>query len=207
MVSIYRPQCPPAWFWPRTPPPNGVSFLEISNRLPFLSAGAKAFVCDQCGAQFSKEDALETHRQTHTGELTLLPLLQVPRRVTAHGFAVSSRQHPFISDTHSFPGGAVSGASWAGVTLPQKDSCPVRPRSVSNRPRSACLHRALQDSRGLRKSVTVQAPLPSEGPGERAPHTTNSKTPARPRWAGCLCKGRVVVQKTAVSAHGVFEQY
>ncbi|XP_072467162.1 zinc finger and BTB domain-containing protein 16 isoform X3 [Notamacropus eugenii] len=29
--------------------------------------GAKAFVCDQCGAQFSKEDALETHRQTHTG--------------------------------------------------------------------------------------------------------------------------------------------
>lgn len=33
-----------------------------------LSAGAKAFVCDQCGAQFSKEDALETHRQTHTGE-------------------------------------------------------------------------------------------------------------------------------------------
>lgn len=36
----------------------------------FFSAGAKAFVCDQCGAQFSKEDALETHRQTHTGELT-----------------------------------------------------------------------------------------------------------------------------------------
>lgn len=36
--------------------------------LPFLSpAGAKALVCDQCGAQFSKEDALETHRQTHTG--------------------------------------------------------------------------------------------------------------------------------------------
>lgn len=36
--------------------------------LSFLSpAGAKALVCDQCGAQFSKEDALETHRQTHTG--------------------------------------------------------------------------------------------------------------------------------------------
>lgn len=35
---------------------------------PIFSAGAKAFVCDQCGAQFSKEDALETHRQTHTGE-------------------------------------------------------------------------------------------------------------------------------------------
>lgn len=35
-------------------------------------AGAKAFVCDQCGAQFSKEDALETHRQTHTGMLTFL---------------------------------------------------------------------------------------------------------------------------------------
>lgn len=33
-------------------------------------AGAKAFVCDQCGAQFSKEDALEAHRQTHTGMLT-----------------------------------------------------------------------------------------------------------------------------------------
>lgn len=145
---------PTSWFGPRTPPPNGVSFLEVSNRLPFLSAGAKAFVCDQCGAQFSKEDALETHRQTHTGELTLLPLLQVPRRVTARGFAVSPRQHPFISDTHSFPGGAVSGAGRAGVTLPQKDSCPVRPRSVSNRPRRACLHRALQYSRGLRKSVT-----------------------------------------------------
>ena len=43
---------------------------------PFVfPAGAKAFVCDQCGAQFSKEDALETHRQTHTGMLTFLFLL------------------------------------------------------------------------------------------------------------------------------------
>lgn len=48
-------------------PANGI--LLLSNCLPFLAAGAKAFVCDQCGAQFSKEDALETHRQTHTGEL------------------------------------------------------------------------------------------------------------------------------------------
>lgn len=46
-----------------------VSFCPLNNSpLPFLSAaGAKALVCDQCGAQFSKEDALETHRQTHTG--------------------------------------------------------------------------------------------------------------------------------------------
>lgn len=29
--------------------------------------GPKALVCDQCGAQFSKEDDLETHRHTHTG--------------------------------------------------------------------------------------------------------------------------------------------
>lgn len=43
------------------------------NHLFFLSAGAKAFVCDQCGAQFSKEDALETHRQTHTGECPPTP--------------------------------------------------------------------------------------------------------------------------------------
>lgn len=32
-------------------------------------AGAKPFACDQCGAQFSQEDALEAHRQTHTGRL------------------------------------------------------------------------------------------------------------------------------------------
>ncbi|KAL6470009.1 hypothetical protein MHYP_G00211280 [Metynnis hypsauchen] len=29
-------------------------------------AGEKAIVCDQCGAQFQKEDALEAHRQIHT---------------------------------------------------------------------------------------------------------------------------------------------
>lgn len=33
-----------------------------------LTAGAKAIVCDQCGAQFPKEDDLEAHRQVHTGE-------------------------------------------------------------------------------------------------------------------------------------------
>lgn len=38
----------------------------------FLSAGPKALVCDQCGAQFSKEDALEAHRQTHTGTSSCL---------------------------------------------------------------------------------------------------------------------------------------
>lgn len=32
-----------------------------------LVAGEKAIVCDQCGAQFQKEDALEAHRQIHTG--------------------------------------------------------------------------------------------------------------------------------------------
>lgn len=37
----------------------------------FLPAGPKALVCDQCGAQFSKEDALEVHRQTHTGTTLL----------------------------------------------------------------------------------------------------------------------------------------
>uniref|UniRef100_A0A8C0ICL9 Zinc finger and BTB domain-containing protein 16 n=1 Tax=Bubo bubo TaxID=30461 RepID=A0A8C0ICL9_BUBBB len=50
-------------------PHAGLGGCPSSNPpLPFLSpAGAKALVCDQCGAQFSKEDALETHRQTHTG--------------------------------------------------------------------------------------------------------------------------------------------
>ncbi|KAI4580754.1 hypothetical protein MJG53_010296 [Ovis ammon polii x Ovis aries] len=41
-----------------------VKLFRNHNNYP---AGAKAFVCDQCGAQFSKEEALETHRQTHTG--------------------------------------------------------------------------------------------------------------------------------------------
>ncbi|KAI4564140.1 hypothetical protein MJT46_009938 [Ovis ammon polii x Ovis aries] len=41
-----------------------VKLFRNRNNYP---AGAKAFVCDQCGAQFSKEEALETHRQTHTG--------------------------------------------------------------------------------------------------------------------------------------------
>ncbi|KAK1787422.1 hypothetical protein P4O66_002908 [Electrophorus voltai] len=31
-------------------------------------AGEKAIVCDQCGAQFQKEDDLEAHRQIHTGK-------------------------------------------------------------------------------------------------------------------------------------------
>lgn len=35
---------------------------------PVLSAApAEALVCDQCGATFSSEDALDAHRQTHTG--------------------------------------------------------------------------------------------------------------------------------------------
>lgn len=34
-------------------------------------AGPKALVCDQCGAQFTTEDALEAHRQTHTGRKLL----------------------------------------------------------------------------------------------------------------------------------------
>ncbi|XP_054032148.1 zinc finger and BTB domain-containing protein 16 isoform X2 [Dryobates pubescens] len=42
--------------------------LRLRMHLLAHSAGAKALVCDQCGAQFSKEDALETHRQTHTGD-------------------------------------------------------------------------------------------------------------------------------------------
>lgn len=32
-----------------------------------FTAGAKAFVCEQCGAQFSKEDAYDAHRRTHNG--------------------------------------------------------------------------------------------------------------------------------------------
>lgn len=78
MSQVFTPAPgPPARFGPRTPPPNRMSLWEVSNRLPFLSAGAKAFVCDQCGAQFSKEDALETHRQTHTGESASFPILQL----------------------------------------------------------------------------------------------------------------------------------
>ncbi|KAI4879294.1 hypothetical protein NFI96_002867 [Prochilodus magdalenae] len=47
----------------------GKHFLDsLRLRMHMLShsAGPKALVCDQCGAQFSKEDALEAHRQTHT---------------------------------------------------------------------------------------------------------------------------------------------
>lgn len=52
-------------------------YLWNNHPLPFLSAaGAKALVCDQCGAQFSKEDALETHRQAHTGTWPFHPLLR-----------------------------------------------------------------------------------------------------------------------------------
>lgn len=35
-------------------------------------------VCDHCGAQFSKDDALETHRQTHTGKFLLSVLPRFP---------------------------------------------------------------------------------------------------------------------------------
>lgn len=66
-----------------------MAFRIGGNCLPFLSAGAKAFVCDQCGAQFSKEDALETHRQTHTGELSLISTLRVLHGVTVYGDEVS----------------------------------------------------------------------------------------------------------------------
>ncbi|KAK3531864.1 hypothetical protein QTP70_032768 [Hemibagrus guttatus] len=48
----------------------GKHFLDsLRLRMHMLSHsdGPKALVCDQCGAQFSKEDALEAHRQTHTG--------------------------------------------------------------------------------------------------------------------------------------------
>uniref|UniRef100_A0A4W3H3K2 Zinc finger and BTB domain-containing protein 16-like n=1 Tax=Callorhinchus milii TaxID=7868 RepID=A0A4W3H3K2_CALMI len=42
--------------------------LRLRMHLLSHSAGAKAFVCDQCGAQFSKEDGLDAHRRTHTGK-------------------------------------------------------------------------------------------------------------------------------------------
>ncbi|MFT7818586.1 hypothetical protein AGIG_G24598 [Arapaima gigas] len=40
--------------------------LRLRMHLLSHSAGAKAIVCDQCGAQFPKEDDLEAHRQIHT---------------------------------------------------------------------------------------------------------------------------------------------
>lgn len=42
----------------------------FSPSVSIFLAGAKAFVCDHCGTQFSKEDALESHRQTHTGRFS-----------------------------------------------------------------------------------------------------------------------------------------
>uniref|UniRef100_A0A672M8S3 Zinc finger and BTB domain containing 16a n=1 Tax=Sinocyclocheilus grahami TaxID=75366 RepID=A0A672M8S3_SINGR len=42
--------------------------LRLRMHLLSHSAGEKAIVCDQCGAQFQKEDALEAHRQIHTGD-------------------------------------------------------------------------------------------------------------------------------------------
>ncbi|KAI4877925.1 hypothetical protein NFI96_017419 [Prochilodus magdalenae] len=44
--------------------------LRLRMHLLSHSAGEKAIVCDQCGAQFQKEDALEAHRQIHTVELS-----------------------------------------------------------------------------------------------------------------------------------------
>ncbi|KAL4608675.1 hypothetical protein GN956_G24806 [Arapaima gigas] len=46
--------------------------LRLRMHLLSHSAGAKAIVCDQCGAQFPKEDDLEAHRQIHTGMETQL---------------------------------------------------------------------------------------------------------------------------------------
>lgn len=111
--------------------------LIISNHLPFLSAGAKAFVCDQCGAQFSKEDALETHRQTHTGELALVPVRRDLHSVTVHGCQVpgwrplSVKWYPAISWRSCACGGLcrvqallLPGQEFAGATLPLKNSHP-----------------------------------------------------------------------------------
>lgn len=50
----------------------------------FLPAGPKALVCDQCGAQFSKEDALEAHRQTHTGTTLLALSDHKPNKLVHH---------------------------------------------------------------------------------------------------------------------------
>lgn len=94
--------------------------LEISNHLPFLSAGAKAFVCDQCGAQFSKEDALETHRQTHTGELTSIPVLQLLHSVIAHG-GEASPPHPLSARRYPVIPWGLVGGGWAGGILPPKN--------------------------------------------------------------------------------------
>lgn len=109
----------------------------MSNHLPFLSAGAKAFVCDQCGAQFSKEDALETHRQTHTGELALIPILQDLHSLTVHGYEVpwwrplSAKRCPVISWRSCAWGWLcqvqvllLPGQEFTSVTLPLKNSHP-----------------------------------------------------------------------------------
>lgn len=92
-------------------------------------AGAKAFVCDQCGAQFSKEDALETHRQTHTGMLTFLffcltpsPNKQCRRKQCACCLpprAVRLSWSPFPGPVTSPPGSSyVWGRNWSRVPPP-----------------------------------------------------------------------------------------
>ncbi|KAM4619762.1 zinc finger and BTB domain-containing protein 16-A [Polymixia lowei] len=42
--------------------------LRLRMHLLSHSAGEKAIVCDQCGAQFQTEESLEAHRQIHTGD-------------------------------------------------------------------------------------------------------------------------------------------
>ena len=78
---------------------NFLTILLTSSTVCF-AAGPKALVCDQCGAQFSKEDALEAHRQTHTGKrLLLLPSLHLPASSDHTVLRVSERPQLMLNDT------------------------------------------------------------------------------------------------------------
>lgn len=65
------------------------------------AAPAEALVCDQCGATFSSEEALEAHRLTHTGNTTqtaskaVTPKLALSNRlVMLAGFNCSCHDAP-----------------------------------------------------------------------------------------------------------------
>lgn len=52
---------------------------SILTSLMSSAAPAEALVCDQCGATFSSEEALEAHRLTHTGNTHAIEPKQRPR--------------------------------------------------------------------------------------------------------------------------------
>ncbi|XP_068173705.1 zinc finger and BTB domain-containing protein 16-A-like isoform X1 [Antennarius striatus] len=100
----------------RTPSPSVASqadSLLTVQRLITGHAPAEALVCDQCGATFSSEDALEAHRQTHTGtDMAVFCLLCAKRFQTQkalqqhmevhagmHSYICSHCERPFPSHT------------------------------------------------------------------------------------------------------------